>query len=105
VNKATYGGRCGAHLGAVGGSDPQDCPRRPELAGTGNHPWQMETYGGVEHVVIELRSPTAAAAQALYDAYSADWITVSPEPYTQKLFLCNPLAGDIFRPGQEPSDP
>ena len=56
-------------------------------------------------VVIELRSPTATAAQAIYDAYGADWITVSPEPYTQKLFLCNPLAGDIFRPGQEASEP
>lgn len=31
-------------------------------------------------VVIELRAPTAAAAQALYDAYGADWITVRPEP-------------------------
>jgi hypothetical protein len=65
----------------------------------------MGTYGGVEGVVIELRSPTAAAAQALYDAYGADWIIVSAEPYTQELFLCNPLAGDIFRPGHEPSDP
>jgi hypothetical protein len=94
VNKATYGGRCGAHLGAVGGSDPQDCPRRPELAGTGNHPWQMETYGGVEHVVIELRSPTAAAAQALYDAYGADWISVSAEPVAQ----------EFLRPGRQASD-
>jgi hypothetical protein len=34
-------------------------------------------------VVIELRSPTAMATQALYDAYGADWITVSPEPTTQ----------------------
>ena len=45
-------------------------------------------------VVIELRSPTAASVQALYDAYGRDWITVSPEPYTEKL----------FRPGQQPSD-
>jgi hypothetical protein len=47
-------------------------------------------------VLIELRSPTAVGAQALYDAYGADWITVSPEPYTQEFF---------FRPGQKPSDP
>lgn len=33
-----------------------------------------------DRVVIEVRSPTAAAAQALYDAYGADWITVKPEP-------------------------
>ena len=46
-------------------------------------------------VVIELRSPTAACAQALYDAYGRDWITVSPEPFTDKS----------FRPGQQPSDP
>ena len=38
-------------------------------------------------VVIDLRSPTAAAAQVLYDAYGADWITVSPEPFTQKFFF------------------
>ena len=31
-------------------------------------------------VIIELRSPTAASAQALYDAYGRDWITVSAEP-------------------------
>jgi hypothetical protein len=42
-------------------------------------------------VVIELQSPTAASAQALYDAYGRDWITVSPEPFMQKL----------FRPGQQ----
>jgi hypothetical protein len=47
-------------------------------------------------VIIELRSHTEAAAQALYDAYGADWVTVSPEPYTQEFF---------FRPGQQPSDP
>jgi hypothetical protein len=46
-------------------------------------------------VVIELWSPTAAAAQALYDAYGADWIIVSPEPSAQKF----------FRLGQQPSDP
>ena len=45
-------------------------------------------------VVIELRSPTAASAEALYDAYGREWIIVSPEPYTEKL----------FRPGQQPSD-
>jgi hypothetical protein len=33
-------------------------------------------------VVIELRSPTAAAARALYDTYGTDWITVSAEPIT-----------------------
>jgi hypothetical protein len=38
-------------------------------------------------VVIELRSPTTAAAQALYDTYSADWITVSLEPYTREAFF------------------
>ena len=42
-------------------------------------------------VVIELRSPTAASARALYEAYGRDWITVSPEPFTEKL----------FRPGQQ----
>ena len=36
-------------------------------------------------VVIELRAPTAAAAQALYDAYGADWITVRPEPIAQEF--------------------
>ncbi len=36
-------------------------------------------------VVIELRSPTAAAAQALYNAYGADWITVSAEPVAQEF--------------------
>ena len=46
-------------------------------------------------VIIELRSPTAASAQALYDAYGRDWITVSPEPFTEKS----------FRPGQQPTDP
>jgi hypothetical protein len=46
-------------------------------------------------VLIELRSPTEAAAQALYDAYGADWITVSPEPYTLELRLL---------PVQRPSD-
>jgi hypothetical protein len=38
-------------------------------------------------VVIQLRSPTEAAAQALYAAYGADWITVSPQPFTQELFF------------------
>ena len=42
-------------------------------------------------VVIELRSPTAASARALYEAYGRDWITVTPEPFTEKL----------FRPGQQ----
>ena len=46
-------------------------------------------------VVIELPSPTAAAAQALYDAYGADWITVSPEPIAQRF----------CRPGRQASDP
>ena len=46
-------------------------------------------------VVIELRSPTAAAAQALYDAYGTEWITVSGEPITQKF----------FRPDRQASDP
>jgi hypothetical protein len=46
-------------------------------------------------VVIELRSPTAAAVRALYDAYGADWITVSVEPIAQKF----------FRPGSEVSEP
>jgi len=36
-------------------------------------------------VVIELRSPTAACAQALYDAYGRDWITVSAEPLTEEF--------------------
>ena len=36
-------------------------------------------------VVIELRSPTAASAQALYDAYGRDWITVSAEPLTEEF--------------------
>lgn len=40
-------------------------------------------------VVIELRSPTEAAAQALYDAYGADWITVSPQPFTRELSFMN----------------
>jgi hypothetical protein len=47
-------------------------------------------------VLIELRSPTEAAAQALYDTYGADWITVSPEPNTLELRLL---------PVQRPSDP
>jgi hypothetical protein len=38
-------------------------------------------------VLIELRSPTRAAAQALYAAYGEDWITVSPEPFTQELIF------------------
>jgi hypothetical protein len=45
-------------------------------------------------VVIELRSPTAAAAQALYDAYGADWITVSAEPVAQ----------EFLTPGRQASD-
>ena len=45
-------------------------------------------------VVIELRSPTAAAAQALYDAYGTDWITVSADPITQKFFRPDRLASD-----------
>jgi hypothetical protein len=36
-------------------------------------------------VVIELRSPTTASAQALYDAYGRDWITVSAEPLTEEF--------------------
>lgn len=47
-------------------------------------------------VVIELRSPTEAAAQALYAAYGTDWITVSPQQFTQEL---------IFMNGQRRSDP
>ena len=46
-------------------------------------------------VVIELRSPTATAAQALYDAYGTDWITVSAELITQSY----------FRPDRQASDP
>jgi hypothetical protein len=49
---------------------------------------------GSNTVVIELRSPTAAAAQALYDAYGADWITVSSEP----------IAQEFFGPGRQASD-
>jgi hypothetical protein len=36
-------------------------------------------------VVIELRSPSAAAEKALLAAYGSDWVTVSPQPFTMKL--------------------
>jgi hypothetical protein len=46
-------------------------------------------------VVIELRAPTAAAAQALYDAYGADWITVRPEPIAQEFAGPGKQASDL----------
>jgi hypothetical protein len=45
-------------------------------------------------VVIELLSPTAAAAQALYDAYGADWIIVCPEPIAQGFIRLSKQASD-----------
>jgi hypothetical protein len=36
-------------------------------------------------VLIQLRDPSARATQALVAAYGAEWVTVSPEPFTEKL--------------------
>lgn len=55
---------------------------------------------GSDKVAIHLRSPAAAAAQALYDAYGADWIIVSPEPYTQQMvFTSQPSGGGSMKAG------